>query len=399
MSGKTNMDKPPFIAFASDARDVETLNNFAASRGFAGDSAFQGDIRTAAEYLKTNPSPVLLLVEIPSAADAPALLDALADVCDPQTKVITIGAVNEYSFYCWLMDLGIVNYLLKPLNQAMLEAAYQKSEQPASAQGREKPPGKVIAVMGARGGVGATTVALNLAGIMAELSGKNVALVDADAQEGSISLALDIEPSRGLRDVLEKPDRIDSLFIDRVMHKPSKHLSVLSAEEMLGERIPIHNDAAEALTRELRAKYDIVILDIPRYLNPFTRQCLKASEHMVLVSEMTLLSLRDALRLTDVMRETLKIKPPVLVANRVGLAAKQEILASDFEKGASAKIARAIPFAPDIFMYIGADIPAVKHKDHAAVKPLYALAQQLVPEAKQKTTAKSKSAFDFFRKR
>lgn len=384
--------KPPLLAFVSTEKDLETLKAFALSHQWADAGIQQGDIKTAAEFLKAHTSPELLVVEIPSAQEAPELLDALANVCDPDTKVITTGNINEYSFYCWLMDLGIFSYLLKPLTAQALENAYLKSvEPPAAIAKQEKPPGKVIAVMGTRGGVGATSLTINLAGIIADLSKKHVALIDIDPQEGSVALALDIEPSRGLRDALEKPDRIDSLFIERVMTKPLKNLSVLSAEESLQERLNIHDHSADALLKELRAKFDVVILDVPRHLNIFGRACLKQAEHVVVVTDLTLLSLRDALRLGDMMRESLKMKPPIMVANRMGFASKHEMQVGDFEKGINGKISYRVPFVPDVYMQIGSDIPALKQKSHAAVKPLYELAAQLVPEAKQKSAGQKES--------
>jgi len=404
MTGTSNPNssavRPPLLAFVSDSADIGTLKAFANAHQWADDGIHQGDIRTAAQFLKSHTSPVLLVVEIPSASEAPALLDALADVCDAGTKVITIGAVNEYSFYCWLMDLGIFSYLLKPLTVPMLENAYLKSVEPAATVAtREKQPGRIIAVMGTRGGVGTTTVSLNLAGIMAGHSGKLVALVDIDAQEGSIALALDIEPSRGVRDALEKPDRIDSLFIERVMSRPIKNLSVLSAEESLQDQLNVHDSAAEALIRELRDKFAVVVLDIPRHLTPFGRQCLAYADQVVLVTELTLLSLRDALRLSDLMRESLKMKPPVIVANRMGFAPRHEMEADDFERGINGKIAHRVPFAPDVFMQVSSDIPALKQKVHAAVKPLYALAEQLVPETGGKAETQKRNPLDLFRKR
>lgn len=391
--------KPDFLAFASNAKDIAVLKEFAAAHNWSDNVVFQGDIRTGADFLRSNGSPTLLLVEIPSAEEAPALLDVLADVCDPETKVIITGDVNEYSFYCWLTDIGVFSYLLKPLTLPMLESAYAKSVEPPPSAGKvEKQPAKVIAVLGTRGGVGATTVTLNLAGIIAASTKKSVALVDIDPQEGSISLQLDIEPSRGLRDALEKPDRIDALFIERVMTKPLKNLSVLSAEESLQERLSVHDHAADTLLRELRAKFDVVILDIPRYLNPFSRQCIKQADHILLVTELSLLCLRDALRLGDLLRDVLKLKPPVLVAQRVGSAAKYEMQPGEFEKGINGKIAYRIPFAPDVFMQIGNEIPAVKFRGNPATKQLFALAESLVPEAKGKVEVKETKSFSLFKK-
>lgn len=372
----------PFLAFASDAADVETLKQFAAAHGWADSCIQQGDIRTATAFLKENPSPGMLLVEVPSASEAPALLDGLAEVCSGETKVIVMGAINEYSFFCWLQEIGIFSYLLRPLTAQMLETTYAKAvERPAAPGHAAKAPAKVIAVIGARGGVGASTLALNLAGIIADQSRKNVALIDLDPYESTLSLTLDIEPSRGFREALEKPDRIDSLFIERVMAKPIKHLSVLSAEESLQDNIIVHDQASEMLLKEMRDKFDVLVLDVPRHLNAFTGGCLAKAEQVVLVAELTLPSLRDTLRLSDQMREMFKLKPPMIVINRKGMT-KHDLKPADFEKGVGGTIAHSVPFAADLFMPVGTEIPALKIKTHAAAKVLQQIAGDLVPEAK-----------------
>jgi pilus assembly protein CpaE len=388
------------VAFASENADLAALKSFAAGRGMSDETIFRGTIKDASEYLKISPSPDVLIVEIPSRENAAEMLDALAEVCDPNTKVITIGKINEYSFYCWLMDIGIAQYLLCPLDEHVLEAAFEKLQSSVSVGAASRPPSKLIAVMGARGGVGATSVAINLAGIISEQTQKKVALVDLDPQEGTISLALDIQPSMGLRDVLEKPDRIDSLFLDRVMSKVGKYLAILSAEERLSEQLAIHENAAQPLLDELRTKYDYIVLDVPRHMNHFTRTCLQAADHTILVTELTLLCLRDTLRMQDAMKEGWKAKPPMIVTNRVGLAAKHEIPALDFEKGTGARITDQITFAPDIFMPISRDIPALKHKSHAAVKSLYHLASLIAPIQKTPAAAAKKSTgLSFFKKK
>ena len=394
----SNPAKPPFMAFASDDKDIAVIQQFAATLGWSQADVQQGNIETAAAFLADHTSPTLLLVELPSVEDAPVMLDALANVCDADTKVITIGSINEYSFYCWLMDMGIFSYMLKPLTLQALEANYEKSVGSPVQAKPGKQPGKIIAVIGTRGGVGASAISLNLSGVIADVSGKQVALVDVDPHEGTLSLALDIEPSRGIRDALEKPDRIDSLFIERVMSKPLKNLSVISAEEALHEPVYMHENAANALVKELRDKFDIVVLDVPRHLNFYTRQCLQNADHIVIVTELTLLSLRDALRLSDLIRETLKKQPPLVVVNRAGCIPKYEMQVADFEKGIGTKIVQKIPFAPELFMQIGTEIPALKMKTHAAVKPLQALAEQLVPGAKAKL-AEEKKKGGFFSKK
>lgn len=376
-----HLSSQPFLAFAGDAADVETLKKFAAAHSWPESCIAQGDIRAAIASLKENPSPPLLLVEIAQAGEAQAQLNALAEVCAPETKVIVIGTVNEFSFYNWLMEIGISGYLLKPLSEAALEGAYAKATAVPAPAASNKKPGKVVGVIGARGGVGSTALAINLAGVIAEGGKLSTALVDLDPQDGSIALMLDMEPSKGFREALEKPDRIDPLFIDRVMQKHGKYLSLLSSEETLQERVAAHESAADILMAELRDKFQAVVLDMPRHLNAFTRKVLSRTDEVVLVAELTLSSVRDTLRLSDVVREQTRNRSPLIVANRVGLG-KHGVAAADFEKGVSAKIAYSIPFAPDIYMHVGSDIPALKSKSHAAVKPVYDLAKKLFSEAK-----------------
>ncbi len=392
--------KPKFFSFCQDNADREVLKGFARAHEWDESCVMQGDISTATDYFKNHPSPVLLLVEVPSAESAPSLLDALANVCDPDTKVIIIGTINEYSFYCWLTDIGVFSYLLRPLTKDMLEKAYLKSiDVPLPAAAEVKEPTKIIGVVGARGGVGVSTIALNLAGIFAEHAGKKIALVDIDPQAGTLSLNLDIEPARGLRDALEKPDRIDQLFIDRVMNKAHENLWVLSAEEQLKEKIHVNELTAEALLRELSNKYDIVVLDIPRNLDQFGRECLKKCHNILLVAELSLQSLRDTLRISDLLVDTFKMSPPLVVANRAGVAPKNEMSVGDFEKGITAKVVEKIVYTPDVFMVIGNDIPSITNAKHAAMQPLYSLAKQLIPSLSFEVESKDKGLLGFMKKK
>ena len=282
-----------------------------------------GDVASATAYLRENASPEILLIEVADAESAPAALDALADVVNPHSKVIVCGAVDSYRFYHWLLDLGIHEYLLQPftsvqLKQAIVKGAAKKAETAAT-----DTPGikKLVALVGARGGVGTSLIATNLAAIFAREHRLSTALIDLDPYFGSIALGLDLEPARGLRDALEKPDRIDSLFLERVMVKPFAPLSILSAEEPLSEPLNAQANAGEMLFAALREKFGIVVVDLPRQMNPIARYVLAQADHVILVAEPQLTSLRDALRLKDLLVEKLRRPAPHLLLNRVGLAA------------------------------------------------------------------------------
>lgn len=391
--------RPAFLAFAADAADMAEISAFAKTHALPEDCVFKGGIAEATEHLKSNPSPAVLLVELPSAAEAPELLNRLADHCDAETKVIAIGAVNEYSFYCWLTELGISSYLLKPLSAQALESAWQKAHAPppgAAGEANGRKPGRVIGLLGARGGSGATGIGVVLAALIAEDKSKKVALVDLDPQDGSVSLLLDMEASRGFREALEKPDRIDNLFIERVMNKTPQDFYILSAEESIADRVNAQEEAAGALLTELQQKFDIILLDLPRQISPFQRACLRDCETVVVVSEMTLLSLRDTLRIHDLFRDVLRAKPPLFVANKTGMAPKHEMTLADFSKGLGTKVEHSIPFAPEVFLEIGAEMECLKHKNSPALKALRHLAVHLSPvdeAGAEKEGAKGKLGF------
>ncbi|MBV8938986.1 MAG: AAA family ATPase [Alphaproteobacteria bacterium] len=384
--------KPPFYAFAGGAADIEALRQFADAHQWAASCIKEGDITTAAAFLKQNPSPQFLLVELSSPEHAPQHLTELAEVCDPDTKVAVAGEINEYSFYCWLMDIGISSYLLKPLSAKVLEGAWEKATQPAAGVhtgAAARAAGQVVGVMGARGGVGATSVAIYLAAL-GEQAGKKTVLVDLDPQDGSVALLLDLDPSRGFREAMERPERIDNLFIERACNRLKPNFHVLSAEESIHEPVRYHERAAETLLHELRDAYDLIVLDIPRTPNVFFHACARLCETVFVITDLTLTGLSAGIRLNELFKDHLKRTPPVFVANRVGLNEKYEIPAAEYGKGIGAKVEYSIPFAPDAFMSLSGELKALKHPNTPAMKALQRLGGHLFPAAEEqgKETAK-----------
>jgi len=402
-SAKNSGDRASFLAFTSDPESTEVLKQFAAKLGLGDTVVHPGDIDAAATYLKSNPPPKVLCVDIPSAEGAAAALDRLADVCDPGIKVIVSGKINEYSFYCWLVEVGISNYLLKPFTLAALEASYQKATDTQAATttpaAEVKKDGKVIAVIGTRGGVGATTVAVNMAWVLANQLKQKTAMLDLDPQLGTVALALDLEPGRGLREALEKPDRIDGLFMDRVMVKLDEHLSVLSTEESLEENVAVSDAAAEALFKQTRPKFSHIVVDVPRTLSPYTRYALGHADHIICVTEYTIMGLRESLRYLEYCRDGLKVPLPLFVVNRSGMSGKHQMPQAEFEKGLGVKPSYTIPFILDAYAASTAGQLLVETaKNAAASKVLHALAAHFVEGAKAKESqTKAKGMLGFIK--
>jgi pilus assembly protein CpaE len=162
--------------------------------------------------------------------------------------------------------------------------------------------GRVAVVLGTRGGVGATTIAISLAWLVSEEMKKRTALLDLDLHFGTTALALDIDPGRGLRDALEKPERIDGLFIDRALAKVGTNLFTLAAEEPVEEGTSFDPEAAGTLLAELRQKFDWTVIDLPRGAGPLARTVLGTATDTIIVADSTLAGLRDTIRLQTLAR-------------------------------------------------------------------------------------------------
>lgn len=338
------------LGFLRDPASVEAIHAVANQRGIQGYRLEEGTIAEATLYLKTNPSSRLLIIELPREGDASTLLDALADVVNPHTKVIVIGHTDTLTFYQWLMGLGIQEYLLAPVTPAAFLAAIDKGSAAGSVAEKPTHAKKLIGFIGARGGVGTTTMATSLAALLAEEYHVPTGLVDLDSHFGSVALSLDLEPGRGMRDALEKPGRIDGLFLDRVMIKPLPNLSILSAEEPLHELAAPHANAGEVLMKTLAEKFDVVVADIPRQMNGLTRYVLANADIVVIVAEPQLIDLRDALHIRDYVVEQLKRPAPLLLINREGMAdGKSELPVAEITKHYGAAPLGRIPLIPEAF--------------------------------------------------
>jgi pilus assembly protein CpaE len=203
--------RPPFLAFVADG-ETETLlrecvTQLAPERG----SIIRGGITRAIAYLGQHRSPDTLIVDISDVELPISKVNELAEVCEPGVAVIAIGNRNEIGLYRDLLHAGVTDYVVKPLSPQLLAKALMSGQ----IRGGEPSPirkklGALVAFVGARGGVGTTTLAVNTAWHLANRQTRRVALVDLDLQNGDCALALEIKPSSGLREALANPLRIDN---------------------------------------------------------------------------------------------------------------------------------------------------------------------------------------------
>ncbi len=367
----------------ANATCADAVNLAAKELGFSLVKIEKGDVTDATAYFAQNASPEILIVEIGNQQEAPAQLDALADVLNPHTKVLATGTVDSIRFYQWLSDLGIEGYLLQPfsageLKQAIAKGSIKKPEALAADAAKTR---KIIAVVGARGGVGTTMIATNLAAIFVQDYKITTALADLDPYFGSVALALDLEPGRGLRDALEKPDRVDGLFLERVMVKPFAGLGILSAEEPLMDTITMQPNAGEMIFAALKEKFTCMVVDLPRQMNPLTRHVLNVADHVIIVAEPQITSLRDTLRIKDYLVENLKRLTPLVVLNKVGVSAANELSAKEFAKNYGHDVRAQFHFMPEIVAATAqGELLSVTPKLNHVLNPLRGIAREFMGE-------------------
>jgi len=232
-------NRDPFAAYICDDAALDVLRPVVIEMGWPPEKCNKGGLRNAIQSLSVSASPAILVVDLSESGDPLNDINALAEVCEPGTVVIAIGQVNDVRLYRDLLASGIHDYLLKPLNaQAVhdtLNGALTVFTSPKGGESEGVKRHISTAVVGTRGGAGASTLATSLSWLFSEEHKAPTALFDLDVHFGTGALALDLEPGRGLTDAIDNPSRIDGLFIERAMIRANDNLSILSAEAPIAD--------------------------------------------------------------------------------------------------------------------------------------------------------------------
>ena len=340
--------RDPFMAFVCDDTTAEAIRPICTELGWSPDQVNKGGLRNAVQTLSVSASPQILFVDLAESGDPLTDINSLAEVCEPGTVVIAAGQVNDVRLYRDLIASGIQDYLLKPLHPDMLRDAFSHAQTmlnaPKFVEASADRPHCSMAVIGTRGGVGASTIATSIAWLMSEKQGRSTALLDLDVHFGTGALALDLEPGRGLTDAIENPSRIDGLFIERAMVKASEKLAVLSAEAPINSPLLTDGTAFYQLQEEMRAAYECTVTDLPRGMLVQHPALITDIQIAVVVSELTLAAARDTIRILSWLKTNAPQTRVLLVANRLHASAQLEINRKDFEGSIERKIDITVPF-------------------------------------------------------
>jgi pilus assembly protein CpaE len=350
----TRVPAPRVLALVTDSA-TETTARLAAAELGLGEIAVEGaDLIAAAERMKSRPSPSVLIVDLDGGGDADPLdgLSYLAESCDPDVKVVAVGTRNDVGFYRALLQAGVADYLVKPITAVdLMHAVREGSGYGAKATVVElaprldanAKPRRLVAVVGARGGVGATTVATNLALALSERTVKTATLLDLDLRFGTAALAFDIEPGSGFKDVLADPTRIDPLLIERASIKVADRLVVLAAEESLATALPATAGLVPLIETLTRAG-DWAIADMPRDVLLREPECLANAAALIVVTDLSLASLREVLRLKDWAATAMPEVEFLIVANNTRAKLEGDLPPVEFARSVASPLAAQMPF-------------------------------------------------------
>jgi pilus assembly protein CpaE len=306
-----------------------------------------GGAPAAVEAYKSAPTPNVVVLEAPPSRDALLeQLEQLAQFCDAGTKVVVLGKLNDIVLYRQLIARGVSEYLVTPFGVVDF---VQAMSQLFSVQGA-KPLGRVIAVVGAKGGVGASTVAHNLAWSLASVTEMATIIADFDLAFGTAGLDYNQDPPQGVAEAVFAPERVDAVLVDRLLSKCGDHLSLLAAPATLDRVLDFGEAWFDSLVDAMRASTPWVVIDVPHLWSGWARRMLVFADEVVVIASPDLANLRNAKNLIDnVKGARLNDAPPRLVLNGVGMLKRPEIAAAEFAKAVETGPTAVIPHDAKLF--------------------------------------------------
>ncbi len=336
-------------AFCEDAATAEVLQAASADRRLAKShvSVHMGGAPAAVAHYQESPTPNLIIVEtsLPR-AQMLAELDRLADSCDAGTKVVVIGRTNDVVLYRELLKRGVSEYLIAPVGPLQLiESLSNLYNNPDT-----DPVGNVVAFIGAKGGVGSSTVCHNAAWAMSEALMTNVVVADLDLAFGTTGLDFNQDPIQGIAEALQSPERLDEVLLDRLLTKCSERLSIFAAPVVLDRDYEISADSCDIVLDIVRQNVPFVAVDLPHSWTPWVKRILLQADEIVITAVPDLANLRNAKNLIDLLKlSRVNDGPPRLVINMAKTPKRPEISAKEFSAALDLEPSMVIEFDSETF--------------------------------------------------
>lgn len=305
-----------------------------------------GGMAAAIEAYRSAPTPNVIVLETDGRSDVLAGLDQLATVCDSGTRVVVIGRINDVTLYRELVRRGVSDYVIAPITAIdVVRSICNLFSAPEA-----KAVGRIIAVVGAKGGVGASTIAHNVAWAIARDLAMDSVVADLDLAFGTAGLDYNQDPPQGVADAVFSPDRIDTAFMDRLLSKCTDHLSLLAAPATLDRVYDFGEEAFDAIFDTLRSTMPCIVLDLPHQWSGWTKRALLSADDILIVAAPDLANLRNTKNIFDLLKGARpNDRAPLYCLNQVGVPKRPEINASEFAKAIESQPIVTIPFDPQMF--------------------------------------------------
>jgi pilus assembly protein CpaE len=336
-------------AFCENVAMAEILQITAEDRRLAKAhvNVHMGGIEAAVTHYQENPTPNLIIVESSLPREQiVAELDRLAESCDPGTKVIVIGHTNDIVLYRDLLKRGVSEYLVEPVSPLhLMEAISNLYNNPET-----EPVGHVYAFIGAKGGVGSSTICHNTAWALSEVLKANVVIADLDLAFGTTGLDFNQDPVQGIADALSSPERLDEVLLDRLLTKCSEHLSIFAAPVVLDRDYDITVEGCDQVIDVVRQNVPYVVVDLPHTWTAWTKSILLQADEVMITAAPDLANLRNAKNIVDLLRQSRRNdSKPRLVMNMVNMPKRPEISVKEFENALDLKAICVIDFDTETF--------------------------------------------------
>ncbi|RJG42943.1 CtpF protein [Mesorhizobium sp. DCY119] len=306
-----------------------------------------GGVATAIEFYQTAPTPNLIILE--SRSEPKALLQSLQELseyCDPSSKVVIIGHYNDVGLYRELIRSGISEYVVAPISMVDIVSVISSLFVDPEAE----PIGRSIAFIGAKGGVGSSTIAHNIAWSMSTLFSSEVMVADLDLAFGTANINFDQDPAQGIAEAVFAPERIDEVYLDRLLAQCAERLSLLAAPSTLDRVYDFDPEAFAQIIDTAQRSAPLLVLDVPHIWSGWSKNTLMKADDIVITATPELANLRNTKNLIDMLK---KLRPndgpPKLILNQAGVPKRPEISASDFAEPLGITPMAVIPFDPLLF--------------------------------------------------
>jgi pilus assembly protein CpaE len=306
-----------------------------------------GGAATAIELYKTAPTPNLIMLE--SRKEPREMLQALnelAEYCDQNTKVVVIGHYNDVGLYRELIRSGISEYVVAPISMADVVSVIST----IFVDPESDPIGRSIAFIGAKGGVGSSTIAHNIAWSMSSLFKSEVVVADLDLAFGTANINFDQDPAQGIAEAVFSPERIDDVYLDRLLAQCSEHLSLLAAPSTLERVYDFEQDAFSQIIETAQRSAPLLVLDMPHVWTGWSKATLTKADEVVITATPELANLRNTKNIVDMLKRLRpNDPPPKLIINQAGVPKRPEIKPADFSEPLGITPMAVIPFEALLF--------------------------------------------------